>query len=1052
MNKSPTPEDSEIVYLLYGQIAEEIESAAAGNREADFSSLLDAHCDSRDRIEQMISVIQLIYSIGKNAKTTDVSAHFDQLQERQQLGDYRIIKEIGRGGMGVVYQAKQLSLDRTVALKVLPMAAFLDNRQLRRFKNEARAAASLQHPGIVRIHGVGCDRSIHFYAMDLIDGSDLADAIREIHRTPLAAKYTRKSQRFADNAAEDTMTVATLATQQNNSKHEFYRSVARIGIQAAEALQYAHDEGIIHRDVKPANLLLDERGFVHITDFGLAQVQSQDNLTLTGNLVGTMRYMSLEQVEGNRSVDSRTDIYSLGLTLYELVSGVPPFSAKSKARLLREIAESSPKRLDKLVPGVPRDLATIIEKSIAKEADDRYRAARDLASDLTAFIDSRSIRARPSTQFDRVRRFTKRNPILAAALVTTLLSLSLLSIVSVVLAVVFANQTKHEARRVAHSKVIERTQRIGLYARDMHAAQSLAESRRLVELQEALLEWVPDNDEEDLRDFEWFHLWQYCDGTAIIRAFDHELPMDQVEFLDNHRIVTSGFANRAKIWSFHPGVQRSSPKFLQLPSIYIDGLTFHSKTGRLAAGDDDGNVTIWNPDLPSGKRVVFTSKIEGNGGSTDDVRCTAFNSAGTQLAVAGGSLAGGFVHVWELDRPQPLFKHTVPSGASVVFDHQDDLVVGHYESGEVEVYDSMTWHRKATVQLEADGVIAMDGSDDRTLVAAATHRTHNDEQSWRVELWDATSLVRFSTFGATSRPCCVDLSADGTILTWGDESGTAWLVRVAPSNDAVRVGVRAKLHPLRIRDVAISPDKAKLATASTDGFTTVWDIAKVTHRSGGPVIDYSDRDFLACTSCLLPGSRGHVALAIRGEGLAIWDSHSGNVEVKLPIANHTENLITVIPDSVRNSLVVGFGCWPAPDDVDAKNRILFGNPRSSDLEEVWIPAFAQGMAAMSLSRNGRWLAVSTHHHGVVVLDRTTKMQLLLDLNAKAVAFTPDSHTLIVGDRSGVAHFRQAPHFDVGTTIRLDDRLIESIDASWDNRLVAAVGFDHKIVILNRENR
>jgi len=176
------------------------------------------------------------------------------------------------------------------------MAAFLNERQLRRFKNEARAAAILQHPGIVSVHGVGCERSIHFYAMELIDGADLASVVRDLHRSP-----SPTTERLDDHSPEsvDTLAIAGLSTKRGNSRLDFFRSIAGLGVQAADPLQYAHDEGVIHRDIKPANLLLDERGKLHVTDFGLARVQAFEDLTLTGDVLGTLRYMSPEQISGD---------------------------------------------------------------------------------------------------------------------------------------------------------------------------------------------------------------------------------------------------------------------------------------------------------------------------------------------------------------------------------------------------------------------------------------------------------------------------------------------------------------------------------------------------------------------------------------------------------------------------------------------------------------------------------------------------------------------------------------------------------------------------------
>jgi serine/threonine protein kinase len=254
------------------------------------------------------------------------------------LGDFRLWREIGRGGMGVVYEAEQVSLGRRVAVKVLPFAATLDVKQLMRFQNEARAAAYLHHQHIVPVYFVGCERGVHFYAMQFIDGRSLATVIAELRR--LRGRAEPKPPSPVAETADishgppvppastvmpaishpDTDQLAGLVTERSPHDGVSFQTVARLGIQAAEALEYAHQLGIIHRDIKPANLMVDRRGNLWITDFGLAHCQSQAGLTMTGDLMGTLRYMSPEQVQGKRGLlDHRTDIYSLGVTLYELL-------------------------------------------------------------------------------------------------------------------------------------------------------------------------------------------------------------------------------------------------------------------------------------------------------------------------------------------------------------------------------------------------------------------------------------------------------------------------------------------------------------------------------------------------------------------------------------------------------------------------------------------------------------------------------------------------------------------------------------------------------------
>jgi serine/threonine protein kinase len=344
------------------------------------------------------------------------------------LGDFRILREIGRGGMGIVYEAEQVSLGRRVALKVLPFAATLDHKQLQRFQNEARAAAQLHHTNIVPVYYVGCDKGVHFYAMQFIDGQSVAEIIAELRPGARsgasdqgdAAGADAPSGRMLPSVSSDTATeigkAGILSTVSSHCDQSFFHTVAQLGIQAAEALDHAHQLGIVHRDVKPANLLVDAAGRLWLTDFGLAQVLGDSRLTLTGGLVGTLRYMSPEQALAKRAIiDHRTDVYSLGATLYELLTLEPVYGGLDRQELLRQIATEEPRPLRRLSKAIPVELETIVLKALEKNPADRYAAAQDLADDLRRFLDHQPIRARRPTFLERARKWLRRHQAIAWA-------------------------------------------------------------------------------------------------------------------------------------------------------------------------------------------------------------------------------------------------------------------------------------------------------------------------------------------------------------------------------------------------------------------------------------------------------------------------------------------------------------------------------------------------------------------------------------------------------------------------------------------------------------
>src|SRR5207247_1650170 len=340
------------------------------------------------------------------------------------LGDYRILREVGRGGMGIVYEAEQISLGQRVALKVLPFAAALDPKQLQRFKNEAQAAAHLHHQHIVPVYGVGCERGVHYYAMQYIEGRTLAATIRELRQLAgLATAQPVDSAPPANTPAPTAATqpVAALGTERSTKDPAYLRAVAQLGVQAAEALEYAHSQGIIHRDIKPANLLVDAQSNLWIADFGLALCQGDAGLTLTGDVVGTLRYMSPEQAQGKRFlVDQRTDIYSLGATLYEMLTLEPAFSGSDRQEVLRQIAFDDPKPPRRMNKAIPAELETIVLKAMEKNPADRYATAQELADDLERFLKDEPIRAKRPTLWQRAGKWARRHrPVVASAIVAT---------------------------------------------------------------------------------------------------------------------------------------------------------------------------------------------------------------------------------------------------------------------------------------------------------------------------------------------------------------------------------------------------------------------------------------------------------------------------------------------------------------------------------------------------------------------------------------------------------------------------------------------------------
>jgi serine/threonine protein kinase/WD40 repeat protein len=477
--------DSDVFNVLAYEFAERYRR---GERPA-LSEYISRHPELADEIRDLFPTLVMMERLGESGdgRLSECTPERTQTGRSipERLGDYRILREIGRGGMGVVYEAVQESLGRHVALKVLSHHRHLGSIQLIRFQREARAAALLHHTNIVPVFGVGVHGDVHYYAMQYIQGQGLDCVIRELvrlrrttigdtedqtfdpenisahlaskllkHRMPPQPSQPSALQgvlsapaRPEDASAASGSTIDTgsplIASPPSSSilghrEARYFRSVARLGLQVAEALAYAHSHGVVHRDIKPANLLLDLQGTIWVTDFGLAKAHGHDELTSPGDVVGTLRYMAPERFRGK--ADSRCDIFSLGVTLYEMLTLKPAFTASHRAQLINSIIHVEPTRLRRLDSQIPRDLETIILKAIAKNPADRFQTADEMAKELGRFVEGRPIRSRRASPPERLWRWSRRNPAVASLLLVAVTLTSLLALGSTMAAWKFREQ------------------------------------------------------------------------------------------------------------------------------------------------------------------------------------------------------------------------------------------------------------------------------------------------------------------------------------------------------------------------------------------------------------------------------------------------------------------------------------------------------------------------------------------------------------------------------------------------------------------------------------
>ena len=428
-------------YDLLDQLAEEFADRFRRGERPSLKEYIDRYPELGDEIRELfLAMVEVEQAevLRKQDSETGEPRHASP-PPLSQVGDYRILGEIGRGGMGVVYEAEQVSLGRHVALKVLPRQAAVKSTTLERFRREARAAARLHHTNIVPVFEVGQHEDIRYYAMQFIQGQSLDTVIEQLRelrgrsgaklearsslvpsvrghadtlqvaRSVLTGRFvTDESQATAGksmteliddgetDAGSDSEVEANSAASASaissavmpggtplssaeSSHRSFHRSVAHLGRQTASALAYAHARGIVHRDIKPSNLLLDTEGVVWVTDFGLAKTED-DSLTQTGDILGTIRYMAPERFHGH--CDPRADIYALGLTLYELLLLRPAFDSPNRMALIEQVKNVEPTRPRVIDPRIPRDLETILRKAIDKDPKSRYQTAEAMGEDL----------------------------------------------------------------------------------------------------------------------------------------------------------------------------------------------------------------------------------------------------------------------------------------------------------------------------------------------------------------------------------------------------------------------------------------------------------------------------------------------------------------------------------------------------------------------------------------------------------------------------------------------------------------------------------------------
>jgi WD40 repeat protein/serine/threonine protein kinase len=816
------------------RLAEEFLDRLRRGERPSLTEYTDRHPELAAQIRDLFPALIEIEQLGEAPSTTGPGlAPVDQgADEPRQLGEYRILRLVGRGGMGVVYEAIQESLGRHVALKVLPSPALLRPTQLERFRREAKAAARLHHSNIVPVFGVGEHGGVHFYAMQFIAGEPLDRVLIDVRRlrdrpdavAEPSLAHSLTSGQFARDPDSPGVPAGPPESERhsrpsstfsgNLSGSEYFRGVARVGAQVADALAYAHKQGILHRDVKPANVLLDARGTAWLTDFGLAKTDEGDGLTDTGDVVGTVRYLAPERFQGQ--ADARSDVYSLGLTLYELLTLRPAFDETDRNKLIAQVMHAEPPRPRQLSPGIPRDLETIVLKAMDRDPGRRYQTATEVVEDLKRYVVGEPIRARRVSSLRRAVLWARRNPALAGLLLAC--SVAALALVGACVALVFNQQL--QGKNVQLEEAIHRAE-VEKYFRHIAEASNGLRTGNMTKVVRLLEDCPPP----DLRNWEWHYLQRQCHADLLTLPGHTGAHHLNVAFSPDGRwLVAAGLEPELTLWDRTTGLQRP---------LHLRGREDHPPWG-LAISSDSRLLAWGGPDkvLPTGQRVctvhvwdLTTAKVVRELAIDAPIKPVsawlsklAFSRDGRRIAA--GNMAEGTAIVWDVQSGRivhtfrPIQKAGGGGAFAVAFSPVGQQLAVGWADGTVEVRDLGTEKATLTGAVPNAGIrdLAFCPNGER-LAVACEDRT--------IRIWNVVTGQELPPLtGHTGWVYSVAYSPDGRHLASASADGTVRLWNATTGRE-----VRTfRGHEREVCSVAFSPEGLHLASAGSDKKVKIWDV------------------------------------------------------------------------------------------------------------------------------------------------------------------------------------------------------------------------------------
>ena len=1025
----------------YPEVATELADFFAGHEQLDRLSA---------PLRTLVPVVELTpFSRSGRGKADDSgfihadSAGSGQATKGCVFGDYQLLDVIAQGGMGIIYKARQLRPNRIVALKLILSGQLARRSDVERFQGESEAAASLDHPHIVPIYEVGQHQGQYYFSMKLVEGQSLAQRLRDREERAGEASAV---QREASEAPAKPQT-----PHRASSKAEV-RGLVKILTTVARAVHYAHQRGILHRDLKPGNILLDGADQPYVTDFGLAKQFAEDQTgTLSGTILGTASYMAPEQAAGSKVLTTAADIYGLGAILYEMLTGRPPFRAATPLETIIQVRNGEPASPRAVHPQVDRDLETICLKCLDKDPRRRYGSAEAIAEELDRWLAGEPIQARPVGRVERLWRWCRRNPAPTAA--SGLAVVAFTAVVALAVGSVFAVQLGEEQERTqaalqqaesqqeqtkAALQLAEAQQGIAeqkgdeadrqrqraedqeklarhyLYGAHILLAQRAWDSNHVDLTLDYLERHIPQRAEDDVRGFEWHYLWRRAHADLLtLKTGTSQKPFAFTA--DGKQLLTPMPDGQVQVWDAATGKEVATRKEAQ-PQEGTAVQAFSSDGQRVASGTKNGSIKVW--DVATGQEVITLK------GHDNEIRLLAFSPDGKRLASAAvdkrtflGVAEMKTRKVWDLATGREIvtINHDLKPGYqwSLLFS-PDGTRLASGSLNALKIWDATTGQEVRSID-GLFGPITVDiafSPDGKRLAAGSQNGT--------AMVWDATTGQELFTLkGHISPVWSVSFSPDGKRLATGSKDATAKVWEMATGKE---IGA-FKGHRGDVWNVAYSPDGMRLASGSTDKTVKIWD---ATALAEGRTIK-TDTGFVYAVEFSPDGKR----LAAAGsDSDSVWDVATGQQTLTLKSSSGFGENVAFSPD----------GKQMVTDSQDGTIRIW----DAASGQEIRSFKEKSGIGNLAFSPDGKVLVFGSRPDGIKLIDAATGKELLTSKDgvnmAGGIKFSPDGKRLAASkndvnvldatDGKVLLTLRGHTAYCIGVAFSPDGKWLAS--GSWDN--------------------